>query len=369
MIIERAQLFHVSMPLVRRFQTSFGIETNRECVLVRLFAGDHEGWGECPAGAEPTYSYETAASAMVIMQHNLLPRILGKAILGVDDLGQAFSPFRGNPMAKAGIEMALWDLWGRRQRQSLQSLLGGQGESLAVGISIGIQADVAELTARIDKALADGYGRVKLKIKPGWDLEPLEAVRLAWPDLKLWADANAAYEVGDMDHLKEFDRFELGLLEQPLNQEDLLGHQRLQASLTTPVCLDESILGIYDAQLVHELDACRVINLKAARVGGLTRAIAIHDFALGHGIPLWCGGLLETGIGRAANLALASLPGFELPGDISASDLYYEVDIASPRFVLEDGRLRVPQGGGLAVDVDIDAVHRFTHATVEVEAD
>jgi O-succinylbenzoate synthase len=364
MIVDQASLYHLSMTLTAPFETSFGVETKRECVLVRLSSGEHEGWGECPAGARPSYSYETAATALLILERHLLPRLHGINLENPEDLDEAFKPFRGNPMARAGIEMAVWDLWGKERERSLQSMLGGSGKSLDVGISIGIQADLAGLLAKIDAALAAGYRRVKLKIKPGWDFSPLEAVRDRWPDLDLWVDANAAYSRADLDHLQQFDGFNLGLVEQPLTEEDLVGHGKLQARMATPICLDESIRGLTDARQARELRACRIINVKSGRVGGLARALEIHSYAREVGIELWCGGLLETGVGRAANLALASLPGFGLPGDISATDRYYETDVASPRFELDEGRLPVPQGHGLGVEVDPQAVARFSVASI-----
>lgn len=366
MQIERAHLYRVSMPLVQPFRTSFGVERNRECVLVSLESGGLTGWGECPATHWPGYSYETAGTAWEVLSQHFLPAVLQTTMVGMDDLLPALRPFRGHPMARAGLEMAMWDLLGKVQGESLQVMLGGEGSRVPVGISLGIQDDPAQLERRIAAAVQAGYPRVKLKIEPGHDVEVLRRVRSAFPDLTLQVDANAAYTRDDFKQLEALDEFGLTMLEQPLAEADWLGHQGLQARLNTPICLDESIHSAADARMAIELGACEIINIKAGRVGGLSEAVEIHDLCRRSGIAVWCGGLLETGIGRAANLALASLPGFTFPGDISATDRYYERDIVEPRFVLQDGSLSVPTGSGLGVSVVPDALSDFTLKEAEL---
>lgn len=360
MRIDRARLVRVSMPLVRSFRTSFGEESMRQCVLVALEGGGLVGWGECPATSWPGYSYETAGTAWEVLAEHFVPAVLGRELETIDDLLTALNPFRGHPMARAGLEMALWDLIGRARGESLQRMLGGRGDRVEVGISLGIQDELAELQARVEAAVAAGYSRMKLKIEPGHDVDVIEFIRSVFPNLPLQVDANAAYSRSDADRLRALDDFGLLMIEQPLAETDWIGHRELQAGLRTPICLDESVHSAADAGLALELDACRVINIKSARVGGLSEAVKIHDLCRQADIPVWCGGLLETGIGRAANLALASLPGFRFPGDISATDRYYRQDIAEPRFELQDGTLPVPQAAGIGVEVNLEVLQRYT---------
>jgi O-succinylbenzoate synthase len=271
---------------------------------------------------------------------------------------------KGHPMAKAGLELALWDLAGRIEGEPLAEMLGGERTKVEVGVSIGIQEDVGAVLNVVRDHLNEGYRRVKLKIKPGMDLEYVQAVREAYPDLLLQVDANSAYGANQTKIFEDMDQFGLVLIEQPFPEEDILAHAELQARVSTPVCLDESIDSVTMARQALDLKACRIINIKAGRVGGLTEAVKIHDLCSARNIPVWCGGMLETGIGRASNLALASLPGFTLPGDISATDRYYEVDVASPRFELNsDGTIDVPTGPGLGVDIDRNALENFTLRT------
>jgi O-succinylbenzoate synthase len=360
MRLERVELFRISMPLVGTFRTSFGEVSQRQCLLIAVSSQGLTGWGECVADAWPGYSYETAGTAWEILEQHFVPALLGQEFDGVGGLHQRLARFRGHPMARAGLEMALWDWLGRSRGQSLQALLGGRGERVEVGVSVGIEPTPEALVERVGGYVDQGYRRVKLKIEPGLDVEPVRAVRGAFPDLRLQVDANAAYTLATAGPLEELDAFDLLLIEQPLAEEDLLDHSRLQSRLSTPICLDESIGSAAAARQALALDACRVINIKAGRVGGLAEAVAIHDLCRSQDVPVWCGGMLETGLGRAANLALASLPGFTLPGDISASDRYYAEDIASPRFDLADGCLTVPQSPGLGVEVDLQAVQRFS---------
>ena len=361
MILEAADLYHVRMRLRSPFETSFGVEHDRDAIIVRLRAGGLEGWGECVAGAFPGYSYETVGTAWHVLEAFFLPAVLGHEFASVEDLTRNLEAYRGHPLARAGLELAGWDLIGRSQRRPLASLLGGERTTVPVGVSVGLQADTESLLAVVEGYLADGYRRVKLKIKPTRDLDVVGPVRAAHPDLALQVDANSAYSLDDRAVFQAMDSLGLLLIEQPLAEDDLLDHASLQADLQTPLCLDESILSVRHARQALECGACRVINIKPARLGGLSEAVRVHDLCRAGGIPVWCGGMLETGIGRAANLALASLPGFTLPGDISASDRYYAEDIAWPRFSLNaDSTINVPTGRGLGVEVDLEALGRVT---------
>ena len=324
------------------FRTSFGTETDKDVVVIRYLRADGaEGWGECVALSEPTYSSEYAAGAHHVLEHHLLPRVL--AGRGVDDV-------LGHPMAKAALEMAVLDAELRSSGVSLASHLGGVRDAVDAGVSVGMAASVGELVSAVEAYLVEGYVRIKLKIEPGCDLEPVTAVRAAvGPDVRLQVDANAAYSVDDADHLAGFDELDLLLLEQPLAARDLRGHATLASRLRTPICLDESIESVTDLEEALDLGACSVVNIKAGRVGGLAEAVRIHDRCVARGVPVWCGGMLETGLGRAANVALASLPGFTLPGDVSASRRWFAEDLTEP-FELVDGQLRVPTGPGLGVE-------------------
>jgi O-succinylbenzoate synthase len=361
MKIDAAELYHVAMRLQRPFETSFGVEQDRHCLLIRLEAEGLTGWGECVAGKFPGFSYETAGTAWHMIEDHLLPAVLGREFSGATELPGWTAHIQGHPMAKAGLELAAWDLQAQEERNSLAELLGADRAQVPVGVSIGIQREVDTLLQIVEQHAADGYQRVKLKIKPGRDLEPVGAVRGAYPDLALQVDANAGYSPAQSETLEALDEFGLVLIEQPYAKDELLAHAALQDRISTPICLDEGIESARQAEQALALDACRIINIKAGRVGGLTEAVAIHDLCIGREVPVWCGGMLETGIGRAANLALAGLPGFTLPGDISATDRYYERDIAEPRFALNaDGTISVPNRPGLGVDVDLETLERFT---------
>lgn len=359
MILERADLYRLSMPLVRPFRTSFGQVSDRHCTLIRLQSEGEVGWGECVAGSRPSFSYETASTAWVVLREHFLPSVLGREFLDVGALLERLHPFRGHPLARAGLEMSFWDLIGRGQGRSLQRLLGGSGDEVVVGVSVGIQGETGELVERVAQFLELGYRRVKIKIAPGRDIEPTRSIRAAFSDLALQVDANAAYSLDDLPIFEALDELDLLMIEQPLHEDDLLDHSRLQSELGTPICLDESIRSVRQARQALQMGACRVVNIKQARVGGVTEALRIHDLCAKESTPVWCGGMLETGLGRAANLALASLPGFTLPGDISATERYYERDIAQPTFELRDGCLQVPQGPGLGVEVQMERVEEF----------
>ncbi len=365
---ERVSLYHLSMPLKTPFETSFGRSINRECVLIEVQAGGLTGYGECVADREPGYSYETAVTALHILQDFLVPLVLNKEVADPQDFWERASSVRGHHMAKAGLEMALWDLQGKQQGCSLRRLLGGTRNQVDVGVSIGIQPSANALVGTVGSYLDQGYRRIKIKIKPGRDIAEAQAVRRAFPDLKLQVDANSAYTLESAAALKPLDELNLLLIEQPLYEDDLWDHHLLQRQFHTPICLDESILSPRHARQAIEMDAGRIINIKTGRVGGLGQAKAVHDVCLDMVIPVWCGGMLETGVGRAANLALASLPGFTLPGDISASDRYYAEDITYQRFALNpDSTIVVPDGLGLGISIDQSALQRAALSKVVLE--
>ncbi len=361
MNIELIELRHIEMELVEPFETSGWRETVRPCIIVALHSDGLTGYGECVAGAGPWYSYETVETAWHILKDFLIPAVLGKDFSSAEELQAQLKAVRGHPMAKAGLEAAFWDLLAQSQGVSLATLLGGTKDRIESGISIGIQKDIPTLLRVIAQRRAQGYQRIKLKIKPDWDIEVLRAVREHFPDITLMADANAAYTIADLPRLKQLDAFGLLMLEQPLDYDDLIDHAALQRELQTPICLDESIKTPDDARKALDIGACQIINIKPGRVGGLLNAKKIHDLCFSRGVPVWCGGMLETGIGRAANVALASLPGFVLPNDISASARYWKEDIIEPPFVLEsDGTIRVPTGLGLGVRVVPERLERAT---------
>ena len=352
MKIECIELHHVEMPLVHPFETSFEREVTRPCILVAVHGGGLTGWGECTAGAGPWYSSETIGTAWHVLRDFLIPAVLGQEVTSPADVVACFQRVRGHEMARAGLENAVWDLLAQAQGVSLARMLGGQRERVPVGVSVGIEPTLDLLLERVAQYVAQGYRRVKLKIKPGWDVAVVRAVRERWPDLPLQVDANSSYTPADAPVFQELDQFDLLLIEQPLHHDDIVDHARLQAHIRTPLCLDESIHSPEHARWALDIGACRVINIKVGRVGGLTAARQIHDLCAGRGVPVWCGGMLETNVGRATNVAMAALPNFTLPGDISASARYYRQDIAGPDFVLnDDSTLSVPAGPGLDVRV------------------
>ena len=361
MKLEQIHLYQVSMPLLTPFETSFGRIDRRECLLLEVHSDGLVGYGECPADRDPGYCYETTGTAWHILTEFILPDLLGVDVDGPEDLQQRMAAVRGHQMAKAGLEMALWDLLGKAQGRPLRALLGGVRERVEVGVSVGLQASPEQLVQVVAAYLAQGYRRVKIKIKPGRDVADTRAVRQAFPELRLQVDANSAYSLASAEALLPLDEMNLLLIEQPLAEDDLWDHSRLQAKFATPLCLDESITTPRHARQALEMGACKVINIKPGRVGGLSRGLAIHDLCRKQNVPVWCGGMLETGVGRAANLALASLPGFTLPGDISATDRYYNEDITHERFNLNlDSTITVPNGVGLGVTVDKKALDKYT---------
>lgn len=370
MKIDSITLHHLSMPLVAPFETSFGRETDRECILITLYAEGLTGYGECVASRDPGYNYETTGTAWHILKDFIAPLILGQDVIDADDFQKRVERIRGHHLAKAGVEMALWDLIGKRDGRSLREMFGGRREKVEVGVSIGIQESAPALVRTVASYLDQGYRRVKIKIKPGREVDEATAVRKAYPDLRLQVDANSAYTLETAEVLKAVDNLDLLLIEQPLFEDDIWDHRKLQAEFKTPICLDESVVSPRHARYALEMEACRIINIKPARVGGLSQGIAIHDYCLERSVPVWCGGMLETGVGRASNLALASLPGFILPGDISASDRYYARDITNERFVLNaDSTIDVPPGPGLGVTIDKVALKEFTLSEIILQAD
>jgi len=361
LIIDSLTLYHLRMPLVSPFETSFGRETERECILIMVEAEGLTGYGECVASRDPGYNYETTGTAWHILKDFIAPLILGQDVKDAADFQKRVAGIRGHHLAKAGVEMALWDLLGKRAGKSLKEMLGGVRDKVEVGVSIGIQESASVLVRTAGEYLQKGYRRVKIKIKPGRDVEDASAVRKAFPDLRLQVDANSAYTLDSAQALKPMDGLSLLLIEQPLFEDDIWDHRKLQAQFKTPICLDESIVSPRHARYALEMEACRIINIKPARVGGLSQGTAVHDLCRAQNIPVWCGGMLETGVGRASNLALASLPGFTLPGDISASDRYYHRDITNERFVLNaDSTIDVPKIPGLGVTIDEAALKQFT---------
>src|ERR1039458_289465 len=361
MKIERIELRELRMPLVHFFETSFGRTTTRRIVLVRVDAEGVTGWGEVTAGEEPFYSYETPETAWHILRDFLVPWTLGKDWPAPADVAARFRLIRGHNMAKAALENALWDIAAQQQNVPLWKLVGATLEEIPCGVSIGIQSSVEELLEKIGREVAAGYQRIKVKIKPGWDIGVLEAIRTRYPRLLLMADANSAYSLADIAHLKDFDRFYLMMIEQPLGWDDLVDHAQLQRQISTPICLDESIHNADDARKALQIGACKIINIKLGRVGGFTGAQQVHNVCRARNVPVWCGGMLESGIGRAHNIAMSTLPGFTLPGDVSASKRYWAEDIIEPEVTVSaQGTIVVPQTVGLGYARNLKRIEKLT---------
>jgi O-succinylbenzoate synthase len=340
----------VELPLVRPFRTSFGEETSKQAVICRVETDEAEGWGECGASPEPSYSEEFNASVWVLVRDHVAPALFAQGDVRAERVGDALGWIRGHRMAKAMVVNAVLDAELRAAGRPLAEHLGAVRERVACGVSIGIQPTVDALLEQVEGYLAEGYRRIKLKIEPGADVDPVRAVREAHPSIALSVDANAAYSLGDLAVLRALDAFDLLMIEQPLPHEDLVEHAKLQQEIATPVCLDESIRSPSDAAAAIELGACRIVNVKQGRVGGLYEAVRVHDMCRAEEVPVWCGGMLETGIGRATNLALAALPGFTLPGDTSPSRRYFHEDLTEPLEMDADGTMAVPQGAGIGVE-------------------
>jgi o-succinylbenzoate synthase len=360
MQIAELELRTINLPLVRPFRTSFGTQTAREVLILKVTTSDgFVGWSECVAMSEPLYSPEYVAGSLDLMRRFLIPALLQAGDLTAQSVAPLLAPFLGSPMAKATLETALLDAQLHIEKRSLADFLGANKAKIPCGVSVGIAPSIPQLIEEVSGYIADGYKRIKLKIEPGWDIDPVAEVRRNWPDIPLQVDANQAYSRGDGDLLSKLDQFDLLLIEQPLDEHDILGHALLSKQVQTPICLDESITSLRSAEDALALKATTVINIKPGRVGGYLEAVKIHDLCLNEGIPVWCGGMLETGIGRAANVALAALPGFTLPGDTSASSRFYHQDITEP-FVMEHGYLVVPQSIGIGRVPHLDFLDSIT---------
>jgi len=361
MRIDAIILRELHMPLVRPFETSFGVTRNRRILLAEVQSEGLTGWGECTAGERPFFSSETTDTAWQVMVQELAPTLAAESPEHGGECPRIFRAVRGNPMAKAALENAIWDLEAQREGVSLSRLLGGVRESISCGVSLGIQSSITELLEIIERELAAGYQRIKLKCKPGWDVEVFERVRNRWPGIMLSCDANSAYRLRDEDHLVSFDAFDLLMIEQPLWHDDFYFHSMLQKRLNTPICLDESIRNRRDALAAIEMESCKIINIKLGRVGGFSEAIAVHNAAMERGIPVWCGGMLESGVGRSHNIALSTLDNFTLPGDVSASARYWKEDIIEPEVtVSREGEIAIPDTPGRGYEVKTDLIERLT---------
>ena len=359
--IEKIELFLCRLPLVHFFETSFGRSYDRTFVLVRVQGGAHEGWGESVAEANPYYSSETTETVWHIVTGFIAPLLIGRTFAHPREIYPALQRIRGHNMAKAGVEMAIWDLYARSEGRPLSQVLGGTRDRIASGVSIGIQDSLDQLMEKIEKELAAGYQRIKIKIKPGWDIAAVERVRATFGNIPLQVDANAAYTLDDAELLARLDPFGLLLIEQPLDYDDVMDHAVLQRRLQTPVCLDESIHTVRIARDAIDAKACRIINIKPGRVGGHQASIELHDLCAAHGIAVWHGGMLESGIGRAHNIHLASLPNFILPGDIAASKRYYERDLIDPPIdIAKDGTIAVPTSPGIGVTIVRERIDKAT---------
>lgn len=362
MKIKQVILRHLKLDLLTPFTTSFGTEYDREFILVEVISEDGiSGWAESVAMLDPLYNEETLKSNWHILEDYLIPILLQNTINHPDQLTeQYFQHIRGNYMAKAALEGAVWDLYAKTQKAPLATVLGGTKKTIDVGVSIGIKDSIEETLEIIGQRLSEGYKRVKLKIKPGWDIDLIDSVRQLYPEIPLMADANSAYSLNDINRLAALDPYKLMMIEQPLAYNDIIDHAELQARLTTPICLDESIHSIEDARKAIKLGSCKIINIKIGRVGGITQSRKIHDLCQSEGIPLWCGGMLESGIGRAHNIAITSLPNFVLPGDTAASSLYWTEDIIEPEVTVENGTIAVPNQPGIGYEASLDKIKKYT---------
>ena len=369
MKIDSIILRELQVPLVRPFETSFGVTTNRRIVLAEVRSEGLTGWGECTAGERPFFSAESTDSCWQVIVSELGPMLASAKVEHGGDCPKIFRLVRGNPMAKATLENAIWDLEAQRDGISLSQLLGGVRDVIPCGVSLGIQPTVPELLDLVEREVDAGYQRIKLKCKPGWDVEVFEKVRSRWPGIMLSCDANSAYRLRDADHLVTFDAFDLLMIEQPLWHDDFYYHSMLQKRLATSICLDESICNRRDAMAAIEMESCKIINIKLGRVGGFSEAIAVHNAAQERGIPVWCGGMLEAGIGRSHNIALSTLENFSLPGDVSASARYWREDIVDPEItVSKAGEITIPDTPGRGYEVRTDLVERLTVRKEEIRA-
>lgn len=361
MKIKEINIRRIQMELKAPFTTSFGTFTTKDFLVLEAIDQDGTvGWGESVAFDSPWYNEETLQTNWHMLEDFLIPLILNKEIKHPNEVNEIFKAIRQNNMAKSTIEGAVWDIYAQKTKQSLAQALGGNKETIEVGISIGIQNSIEELVEIVGNHVATGYKRIKVKIKPGWDVEVMRTLRETFPDVQIMADANSAYTLDDVALLKQLDAFDLMMIEQPLASDDIIDHATLQKQIKTPICLDESIHSLEDTRKAVELGSTKIINIKIGRVGGLTEAKKIHDYCAANDIPVWCGGMLESGIGRAHNVALTTLSNFTLPGDTAGSSNYWEKDLIQPEVVVEDGYIHVPKKIGIGYDIDRDAMEAFT---------
>ncbi len=366
--LKKIILHRLMMRMIDPFATSFGTMQDKEFFIIEALDTDgNRGFGESVSFPIPWYTEETVKSNKDIIEDFLIPILRDNEIEHPNEVFPLFGRLRGNNMAKAAIEGAIWDLYAKREGIPLATALGGEKTEIDVGISIGIQPTMDALLTKIDGFLSQGYKRIKLKIKPGHDVEMLREVRKAFPTTPIMADANSAYTLDDIAMLKQLDDLNLLMIEQPLQHNDIIDHAKLQKEIQTPICLDESIHSLYDAQKAIELGSCKIINIKVGRVGGLSESIKIHDYCKEHGIPVWCGGMLEAGVGRAHNVAITTLSNFVLPGDTAGSSRYWEKDIIKPEVVVEDGVIKVPTSPGIGYEIDEEALEEFRIQKIEYD--
>src|SRR5258706_13532505 len=360
--LDRVVLRQIRMPLLSFFETSFGRTTERHMILVEAASDGVSGWGECTCGENPFYNEQWTESAWLILLDYAAPRVLNTTLADATAVNERSSHISAHNMARCGLEVAIWDLQARMNGNPLwREIGGGARREISCGVSIGIQESVPQLLQKIENELAAGYQRIKLKIKPGWDVDVIRQVRDRFPNILLMADANSAYTLADTDRLKQLDEFNLMMIEQPLAHDEIIDHAKLQAKLQTPICLDECIRSAHHAKQAIDMHACKIINIKLGRVGGFAEAKRVHDVAQAARVPVWCGGMLEAGVGRAHNVALASLPNFVLPGDVSASKRYWSRDIIQPAVeTTEQGTIAVRDSPGFGYDLDLDFIHSIT---------
>jgi O-succinylbenzoate synthase len=359
--IDKIVVRKLKMDLQFPFETSFGTQTDRECLIVEAHSGEVVGYGEGVASTNPYYSEETVVTTNHILGDFLIPLVLSNEVTHPSEINDLFSGIRRNSIAKASIETALWDLYAKLENRSLADVMGGKKEKIGVGVSIGIQSTKEELLRKVEESLKLGYNKVKIKIKPGKDIDYLRAVREKFPDTPIMADANSAYTLNDIDLFKEMDDLNLMMIEQPLAHDDIIDHATLQKAILTPICLDESIHSVEDTRKAIELGSCKIINIKIGRVGGISEAIKIHDLCQENNIPVWCGGMLESGIGRAHNVAITSLENFTIPGDTAPSARYWMEDIIIPEVTMDsNGYIEIPKGPGIGYNINQEALERYT---------
>jgi len=361
MYIKEIVMRKVNMRMKHPFTTSFGTQQDRSFIIVEAINDkDVSGWGECVSTGSPLYIEEFTDSAWLMLKDHLIPLVLNKEITHPDELQETFQVFKRNNLAKSAIEGAIWDLYAKEQNKSLAECLGGVHNTIEVGVSLGIEENTDDLLRSIKEKVQEGYKRIKVKIRPGKDLDVLETIRDTFPDIPLMVDANSAYSLEDIDIFKKMEKYHLMMIEQPLAAGDLIDHAKLQKEIDTPICLDESIHSLENVRQAIEIGSCKIINLKVGRVGGLTESKKIHDLCKQHDIPLWCGGMLESGVGRAHNIAVTSLANFTLPGDTASSSKYWNKDIIEPEVIVQDGKLDVPKGAGIGYDINREELDKHT---------